>query len=201
MKNLSSVLLGALFAVFLGGHALAQSETPAKPAKGTPEFAAVAAREAVSITATVEKIDLKKRLVTLKGPEGNEVTIHVDKRVKNLPQVKKGDEVVVDYLQSIAVDLHKSGEPPEVAAAGGVAIAKPGEMPGGIAVKRVRVTATISAIDAAKSSVTLTGPRGNAFPVKVKDPSRLEGLKVGDAVDVTYTEALAIAVKKPTKTQ
>lgn len=201
MKNLSSALLGALFAACLVSPAHAQAETQAKPAKATPQFEAVAAGEAISITATVEKIDLKNRLVTLKGPQGNEVTIHVDKRVKNLPQVKKGDEVVVDYLESIAVDLHKAGEPPEVAAAGGIATAKPGEMPGGIAVKRVRATATISAIDAAKSSVTLTGPRGNAFPVKVKDASRLEGLKVGDAVDVTYTQALAIAVKKPTKTE
>ena len=199
MKNLLSALAGALFVACFVGQALAQSETPAKPAK--PQFSAVSESEAVSITATVEKIDLKQRLVTLKGPEGNEVTIHVDKRVKNLPQVKKGDEVVIDYLESIAVDLHKSGEPPEVAAAGAVETAKPGAMPGGVAVKRLRVTATISAIDPAKSSVTLTGPRGNSIPVKVKDPARLEGLKVGDSVDVTYTEALAIAVKKPTKTQ
>jgi Cu/Ag efflux protein CusF len=201
VKNLVSGLLGALFAACLVGHALAPSEAQAKSAKSAPEFQPVAVSEAVSITATVEKVDLKKRLVTLKGPEGNEVTIHVDKRVKNLPQVKKGDEVVANYFESIAVDLHKHGEPPEVAAAGGVATAKPGEMPGGVAVRRLQVTATISAIDPAKSSVTLTGPRGNAFPVKVKDPARLEGLKVGDAVDVTYTEALAISVEKPTKTQ
>ena len=201
MKNLSSMLLGAAFATCVVGYALAPSEAQDKPAKAKPEFTAVSESEAISITATVEKINLKKRLVTLKGPEGNEVTIHVDKRVKNLPQVKKGDQVSVNYFESVAVDLHKHGEPPEVAAAGGVATAKPGEMPGGIAVRRVQVTATISAIDAAKSSVTLTGPQGNAVPVKVKDPARLEGLKVGDAVDVTYTEALAIAVTKPTKTQ
>jgi DNA-binding beta-propeller fold protein YncE len=201
MKNWFAVLLGSFIAACLAGHAVAQSEAQGKQPKTSPDIAAVAAGEAVSITATVEKIDLKKRLVTLKGPEGNEVTIHVDKRVKNLPQVKKGDQVVVDYLESVAVDLRKPGEPPEVAAAGGVATAKPGEMPGGIAVKRIRVTAKISAIDAAKSTVTLTGPRGNAFPVKVKDPARLEQLKVGDDVDVTYTEALAIAVKKPTQTQ
>ena len=200
MKKPSSAMLGVFLAACLAGQALAQSG-PSKPAKKPAEIGAVAAGEAVSITATVEKIDQKKRLVTLKGPEGNEVTIHVDKRVKNLAQVKKGDEVVVDYLESVAVDLHKPGEPPAVSAKEGVATAKPGELPAGVAARRMRVTATISAIDPAKQTVTLTGPRGNAFPVKVKDPSRLEGLKVGDAVDVTYTEALAISVKKPTKTQ
>jgi hypothetical protein len=201
VKNLSSAVVVALIAAFGAGHAFAQSESQPKSTKAGPGFEAVAVSDAVSVTATVEKIDLKKRLVTLKGPEGNEVTIHVDKRVKNLPQVKKGDQVVIDYLESVAVDLHKHGEPPEVAAAGAVATAKPGELPGGIAVRRIRATATISAIDNAKSTVTLTGPRGNSFPVKVKDPSRIEGLKVGDAVDVIYTEALAIDVKKPTATQ
>jgi len=200
VRNLTSVLLGSLLAGCLVGDAIAQSKPQTKPAKA-PQFEAVAAGDAVSITATVEKVDLKQRLVTLKGPEGNEVTIHVDKRVKNLPQVKKGDELVVDYLQSVAVDLHKPGEPPAVSSASGIETAKPGEKPGAVAVRRVHATATISAIDAASSTVTLTGPRGNAFPVKVKDTARLEGLKVGDAVDVTYTEALAIAVKKPTRTQ
>ena len=201
MKNRTSALLCALVATCLASHAGAQSEAQGKPAKASPDIAAAAVGEAVTITATVEKIDLKNRLVTLKGPEGNQVTIHVDKRVKNLPQVKKGDQVTVDYFESVAIDLRKPGEPPEVAAAGGVATAKPGEMPGGIALRRIRVTAKVSAIDPAKSVVTLTGPRGNAFPVKVKDPSRLEQLKVGDDVDVTYTEALAIAVKKPTQTE
>jgi len=200
VKYPSSAMLGVFVAACLASHAFAQSGQ-SKPAKASPEIGAVAAGDAVSITATVEKIDQKARLVTLKGPEGNEVTIHVDKRVKNLPQVKKGDEVVVDYLESVAVDLHKHGEPPEVSASAGVTTAKPGEPPGGVATKRIRVTATISAIDPAKQTVTLTGPRGNSVPVKVKDASRLEALKVGDSVDVTYTEALAIAVKKPTKTQ
>jgi DNA-binding beta-propeller fold protein YncE len=201
MKKWSALLLGGFLMACLTSPASAQSEGQGKPAKTSPDIASLAAGDAISITATVENIDLKHRLVTLKGPEGNEVTIHVDKRVKNLPQVKKGDQVVVDYLESIAFDLRKPGEPPEVAAAGAVATAKPGEMPGGIAVKRIHVTAKISAIDPAKSTVTLTGPRGNAFPVKVKDSARLQELKVGDDVDVTYTEALAIAVKKPTQTQ
>jgi len=45
--------------------------------------------------ATVTAIDQKTRMVTLKGPEGKETTIHVDKRAHNLSQVKVGDIVKV----------------------------------------------------------------------------------------------------------
>jgi hypothetical protein len=34
----------------------------------------------------------------------------------------------------------------------------------------------------------------NTIDVKVKDPKRLEKLKVGDEINVTYTEALLLTV-------
>jgi len=33
----------------------------------------------------------------------------------------------------------------------------------------------------------------------VRDPKNLENVKVGDQVEITYTEALAISVQKPGK--
>jgi len=200
VRKRTSMILGAAFVAAVSGGVLAEPQGQAG-AKAPAEIAAAGEGEAVALTATVEKIDLKKRLVTLKGPEGNEVTVHAGPQVKNLAQVKKGDEVVVSYFESVAVDLRKPGEKASAGIVEAVATAKPGAMPGGVALKRVRVTATIAAIDAAKSVVTLKGPLGNQFPVKVKDAARLEALKIGDAVDVTYTEALAIDVKKPTAGQ
>jgi Cu/Ag efflux protein CusF len=44
--------------------------------------------------------------------------------------------------------------------------------------------------------VTLTGPEGNSVTIKVKDPKKLNGVKVGDDVEITYTQALAISVEK-----
>ena len=58
--------------------------------------------QAVEMQATVTAIDLKSRMVTLKGPEGNERTIHVDKRARNLPQVKVGDVPQIAYDQHVA---------------------------------------------------------------------------------------------------
>ena len=63
--------------------------------------------ETVEITAKVEKIDYKKRLVTLKGPDGNTKTIKVDPRVKKLGEVKVGDEIVLRHTEALAIRVMK----------------------------------------------------------------------------------------------
>jgi len=59
------------------------------------------------LTATVEAIDYAKRTVTLKGPEGNSVTLKVDKSAKNFKNVKKGDQVVARYTEAVAISVQK----------------------------------------------------------------------------------------------
>ena len=153
--------------------------------------------EAVEMQATVTAIDLKTRMVTLKGPEGNETTIHVDKRARNLPQVKVGDVVKVAYVQQIAWQVRKpgAGAPSgDVGAEQAGVRSEPGAKPAGAVGQRVTFTATIEAIDLAKGTVTLKGPQGNSQTIKARNPANLKKVKVGDVVDITYTEVLAIKV-------
>ena len=65
--------------------------------------------------------------------------------------------------------------------------------------KQVVVTVEVVAIDPAIPSVTFKGPEGNTKTIKVKDPKKLNGVKIGDMVDITYTESLAIKVDKAPK--
>jgi len=58
----------------------------------------------------------------------------------------------------------------------------------------------ITAIDPTVPTVTFKGPAGNTRTIKVRHPEKLEGVKVGDTVEITYTEAFAIKVEEaPTK--
>jgi len=59
------------------------------------------------VTAKVEKIDYKKRTITLKGPEGNLKTFSVDKSVKNFKNIKTGDEVVMKITEAMALYVEK----------------------------------------------------------------------------------------------
>jgi len=152
-----------------------------------------------TVTATVESIDLATRAVTLKGPDGKVMGLKVSEEVKNLPQMKVGDKVTVTYYESIAAQIIKPGTGPASAAQQAVATAKPGEKPAGAMVQQVTVIATVEAIDKTTQHVTLKGPEGNTVEVKVKNPKNLEGVKVGDEVAITYTEAMAVSVEKPKK--
>ena len=54
---------------------------------------------------------------------------------------------------------------------------------------------TIKAIDTKVPSVTVLTEDGRTASFKVEDPKNLKDVKVGDKVEVTYTEAFAISVK------
>ena len=54
-------------------------------------------------------------------------------------------------------------------------------------------------VDRKGYTVTIKGPEGRTETIAVKDPKNLDGVKVGDLVDVTYAQALAVALDKPAK--
>jgi hypothetical protein len=60
----------------------------------------------------------------------------------------------------------------------------------------VTVRGTVEAIDKEKQTVTLKGPK-RTLTLQVRDPKKLEAIKVGDPVVAKYTEAIAFEVKKP----
>jgi ribosomal protein S17 len=60
----------------------------------------------------------------------------------------------------------------------------------------VTVRGTVEAIDKEKQTVTLKGPK-RSVTLQVRDPKKLEAIKVGDPVVAKYYEALAFEVKKP----
>jgi Cu/Ag efflux protein CusF len=150
----------------------------------------------VKVTATVEDIDVAKRIVKLKDENGEVTELAVPKKVRNLAQVKKGDQVVATYYEAIAYDVFKAGtEMPPGATAVASERAKKGEKPGAGVAEATTFTATIEAIDKPASKVTLKGPEGNKVTFKVRDPKKLDVVNVGDQVQITYTRALAISVQ------
>ena len=189
MKRSGSVLVAVCVAGSLCLTSLAMAETAAP--------AGVVEALSVQVTATVVEIDHKKREVTLKTADGREETFIVDEAAKNLDQVSKGDVVVATYAEALAYEVKKAGA--AGAAAGttvGAATAKPGEMPAGVITRETIVTVTITAIDEKAPTVTFKGPQGNTRTIKVKDPAKLQGVNVGDQVEITYTQAVALTVEK-----
>ena len=152
-----------------------------------------------TVTSTVKSVDQKTRMVTLVNQDG-EVTFKADKRVKNLKQVHPGDILTATVTESLSARVLKPGEAIPVASEGSTTASAPlGAKPAGYTATEVLVVATITAIDKNKMVVTLTGPKGNAFPVQVKNKDNLNKVKVGDTIEIHATETMAIAVTGPKK--
>jgi hypothetical protein len=145
-------------------------------------------------TATVEAIEAASRTLTLKKPDGTFVTIVAGPDITRFGEVKIGDKVNARYYENVVVRLKKPGEP-EVASA--VRATTPSEqaMPGGTRAKQMKITATITDIDMNAPSVTFTGPSGWKYSSKVQDTEALAKVKVGDKVDIVWTEAMLVSLE------
>ena len=188
-----------LAAVFVLALSLAVAGAQEKKAQGTAEQPKVVKERVAAMTATVQAIDLNTRMVTLKGPKGEVRTIKVGEEAVNLPQVKVGDLVTVKFYESLAVEVIKPGTASGAGEKTAIVRAKPGEMPAGMAARQSTVTATVTAIDKKKGTISLKGPDGKTVVAKAEDPKNLDKVKVGDELMITYTEALAISVEKAKK--
>jgi len=195
MKKGLVVAAAVVFMVSLATGVFAQATKGAAPA----EQPRVVKERAAVMTATVQAIDLNTRIVTLKGPKGEVRDIKVGEEAVNLPQVKVGDLVTVKYYESLAIEVIKPGAVSGAGEKSAIVRAKPGEMPGGMAARQSTVTATVTAIDKKKGTISLKGPEGKTVVAKAEDPRNLNKVKVGDELMITYTEALAISVEKAKK--
>jgi len=186
-------------AAALSTHAFAEQAPPsAEVMVGTaPGKGAVVGT--VELRGTVVSVDKAKRAVTVKGPKGNEKTLIAGDEVKNFDQIKAGDEIVLKYVEALALELKKGGggkvERTEVEEG---ARAKPGEKPAGVVGRQVTVTADVIAVDAKNQMVTLRGPE-RTVELKIKDPEQFKNIKKGDQIQATYTEALAIGIEAAPK--
>jgi len=187
-------MLSVLFVLVLGVMVV----QPAVAAAPGAQLPGVMVADAVKVTATVQAIDYAQRTVTLKGPEGNTVTLKVGEAARNFDQVKVGDQVVAEYFESVALYVKKPGGQPGAGEATMVKMAPRGAKPEGVMVNTTELTATVEAIDYAKRTVTLKGPEGNTVTLKVDQSAKnFKNVKKGDQVVARITEAMAISVQKP----
>jgi uncharacterized OB-fold protein len=69
-------------------------------------------------------------------------------------------------------------------------------LPGGTKARQRIMPATIAAIDMDKPSITFTGENGWKYTSTVQDKSALANVKVGDKVEVVWTEALLVSLER-----
>lgn len=154
-------------------------------------------RSEVTVRGAVQAVDHTARTVTVLGEDGKVVTLDVPTTATRFDQVKVGDVVSMTYYDRVSVRAKPAGEAAVNQVLEPTTTPTPGALPGATRARQRVATMTLTNLDATTRSVTFSGPTGSTytrFVVDEADPAIFSTLKVGDRVDVTWTEALSLQV-------
>jgi hypothetical protein len=151
--------------------------------------------------ATVLAIDPATREVSLRGPRGP-FSVVVSSEVKNLDKVHVGDKVVVSYYAGIAAQMVKGAtKAVDPAVSTFQTPSQSGARMGGGEGASATTRVIIEDVDIGTNTVAFKRSDGTVHIIAVKSPNMqqfIRTLKRGDAVDVTYTESVAVNVMPST---
>jgi hypothetical protein len=196
MKRITTSVCAVVLAVvssLAAGRAFADD----KPEKGTAQPMQLAARK-LSAGGTVVKTDAKARELTLKMDDGSDLVVMVPDSVPKFDEIKKDDHVAIAYFESVALSVKKQGE----AGAGPRKSMAKSKLPGGIVARQLTASVEVTKIEGDK--LTVKKPDGKLETIDVTDDAvkaDLSKLKVGDQIQATYTEAVAVTVSRDEKTK
>jgi hypothetical protein len=152
------------------------------------------------LLATVEDVDMESRMLTLRRPDGGVEKLYAPPEVKNLPQVKIGDQVFVTYLLTVTAIPRPTASSSGPAAAEMVTTAPEGSKPGIAKGTAASTVITVDDYDPATHMLAFTNPQGMQHQGEIMDPKMqalAASLKKGDKVEVILSEAAAITVRSP----
>ena len=164
---------------------------------GLSAQAPITKAKSITGSATVQAIDTTARTITLRDEKGQVDTYSVGPEVQRFNELKVGDTVKMTYYESLVMQVRKPGDTAPVATSGEAAINRTtGALPGASITTQEKMTVTVKAIDPATPSITVTTPDGRDVTRTVLDKKNVDGLKVGDTIDLTYTKALLTSVER-----
>ena len=152
----------------------------------------------VEATATVQAIDTTNRIITLRSKDGTEDMMYVPTEVTRFDQVKVGDTLKVRYHESLVFQVRKPGEASNKPDDTANASRTPGAKPGAQMARQMTATVDVVAVDPAVPSITVKTADGRTVTRKIDDKKNLEGVKAGDKIDITFTQAALIAIESAT---
>jgi len=183
MKTLSRMTLASALVT----SALLLTSNPAVAQSRTIEG------DSISVTVTIEAIEQSTRTLTVKDDKGIYETIQAPPEMKRFSELKVGDKIIARYYDNVVVRLKKPGE--STVDVDSAALTRgTGTAAAGTAAAQRTITVTVTAMDPKANSVTVKGPNNYVYSRKVRDKKTFNALKVGDQLDMTWTEAVLISV-------
>ena len=188
--------LSGIFGLLLAlASCAASTSSPATPRSQ------VARGAAVSLSGEVVSFDPATRAIAIEGPLGGVVAAVVSKDVTDVSGLTPGAMVSVTYYEAIGAAVRLPGDAqPTLTAADAARRRQPG-MP--VEAAATTKTFRVFSVEPSLGAVVFEGA-DKALTVVEVDPAfhgKLADLKVGDQVDVTYSEAVVTAISPLTPGQ
>ena len=189
-KSLRSIFAGCAAIALLCSPVFAEE---AAPAEDTVRVMGV------SLEAEVTAIDYETREVSMRGPQGNIVTITAGDHIGRLEDITVGDSIVTTYIASLEGELRKPTEEelaePWVEVDGAAKAADDAE-PGAMVGRVIRAVCTLEGMNRLLGTITVKDPRGKYHVIGDVEPEKMEGVVLGATLVLVYTEAMAITLEK-----
>ena len=196
MKYLKYLPIAALFSA-VAFAATADEKAASASAESVMDKPSFSASQSMTVSAVVTAIDHDTRVVTVRKPDGEELTFTASEEVRNLPQVQVGDVLVAEYVESVSIEvMADDGLGTDAAEAVAMGRAEEGAMPGFAAMDSQIVIAKVEEINLELNTFKWKGPDGVVEEFVARNPDNLRRAEVGDLVVITTTEAVAITVER-----
>ena len=148
------------------------------------------------VSAVVDAIDHENRTIILRGDDNVRILTAVDPSVRNFEQINAGDRVVARYRLALVAQVVPKGSG-TVSASAATMRAPEGTQPSAITMNRISTTVVVDSVDTSFDTITFRRPDGivrTAVIDGAKAREFVHGLKRGDEVQITYSEAIALDV-------
>lgn len=194
---MNRILFSCLIVVALALPVIAAEKTESPAAATMP---AVTEVKTATTTATVANIDYDTRKVTLKGAQGdNVIEIDVSAEVRNLKQIKAGDKVKIEYVETVVVAARKGdgSKPSDKMSTEKFKVVRPGAKPIMVQVKVEEIVTVVTAINAEKRVINLKLPGGGIQTYFVpRKYQHLDNVKKGDQIVVRLSQSICTKLTK-----
>jgi hypothetical protein len=175
----------------LGGAVHAGGPGPAVEAPG------VVVAEVSGVSGAVDAVDLRKRTVSLKLPQGRVLQLKVRPDLRSFEQLRKGERVSADVLEPVAVSIRRSGAPPGAAEARLVSVAPKGKKPAVLLIETASVAGRLLGVDLKTRRIRLDMGGGRSRTLAVdRGVKRLGDYAPGEDIALRVVEAMVIDIRK-----
>jgi hypothetical protein len=179
--------MASAVALVLAGVMIAVSSTAQADVTVIPVTGAEVTSE---ISGIVEIVNVERRMLTIKTPDGRFHVIHAPEQVGRLDEIRIGNRLTITETEAVLVDLVKGSDEAAVGTTQETVVDREsGAKPAGTITDTMTLYGRIAAVDKPGRKVSVQGAQ-ETVDFTVNDPALLDELAVGDGVIATFIRSV-----------